>query len=322
MVFIISNKLDPHCDVIIKKFHERNISFARFNAEDFPEKITIFYEQSKKGQKIVFSSDSFGDISLEQITSVWYRRPEQPNLENVFEDKAVLDLALAEIKSTLSGIWELMRNKLWVNHPVANLVAGQKLNQLAIARNLGIKIPHTIVTNNIKRVLEFFNSHKEIIAKPISAGFVKRGEKISLIYTNKISKEIIFEKINLVKLTPTLFQEYIQKQFELRITVVGNSLFACKIDSQKSEKTQSDWRRYDFDNVPHSPFKLPSEIEKFCYSLLKTLNLSFGAIDMIVTPENDYVFLEINPNGQWGWIEKITGIPISDSIVNLLVNGN
>jgi glutathione synthase/RimK-type ligase-like ATP-grasp enzyme len=108
---------------------------------------------------------------------------------------------------------------------------------------------------------------------------------------------------------------------EIRATIVGNRVFAAEIHSQNSPKTRDDWRRYDFDNTPHLPHQLPLDMEQKCVDLVRHLNLNFGAIDLILTPQGEYVFLEINPNGQWGWIEELTGLPICAAIVDLLVGG-
>jgi len=121
-------------------------------------------------------------------------------------------------------------------------------------------------------------------------------------------------------LAPILAQEYIEKKLELRITIVGQKMFTCAIHSQDSEQTRIDWRRYDFRNVKHLPYQLPEKIKQKLHKLMKIWNLSFGAIDMILTPEGKYVFLEINPNGQWLWIEQLTEMPISRVIAELLAN--
>lgn len=116
-------------------------------------------------------------------------------------------------------------------------------------------------------------------------------------------------------------QEYISKRVELRVTVVGSRVFAAEIHSQVNSSTKHDWRRYDLDRTPHMRHPLPPSVEACCVQLVQTLRLNFGAIDMIVTPSGEYVFLEINGNGQWGWIEDLTGLPIADAIVELLVAG-
>ncbi len=117
-----------------------------------------------------------------------------------------------------------------------------------------------------------------------------------------------------------MVQEYVPKDVELRVTIVGRKVFACAIHSQDSELTKHDWRKYDFGNVRHELCTLPGEVEQNLIALLRFWNLSYGAIDLVRTPDGRYVFLEINPNGQWGWIEELTGAPIAETIAETLAN--
>jgi glutathione synthase/RimK-type ligase-like ATP-grasp enzyme len=129
------------------------------------------------------------------------------------------------------------------------------------------------------------------------------------------------ENIETLTQCPCQFQEYVPKEFEFRVIVVGCRVFAIEIHSQQSEKTKHDWRHYDFDKVAHRVHELPDGVRNQCLALVKALNIRFGAIDMIVTPNHEYVFLEINPTGQYQWLEALTGLPITESIVDLLING-
>jgi glutathione synthase/RimK-type ligase-like ATP-grasp enzyme len=118
-----------------------------------------------------------------------------------------------------------------------------------------------------------------------------------------------------------IFQAYVPKLVELRITVVGRRIFAAEIHSQRTNHTRCDWRRYDQGQTPHRPHELPRDLEQRCTALVERLCLRYGAIDMVLTPDGRYVFLEINPNGQYLWIEHETGLPISEAICDLLTGG-
>jgi hypothetical protein len=106
-----------------------------------------------------------------------------------------------------------------------------------------------------------------------------------------------------------------------RYTQQVTQVFAAEIHSQKSNRTRIDWRRYDPGHTPHYPHTLPDDIRRSCVELVRQLGLCYGAIDMVLTPDGRYVFLEINPNGQFLWIEQLTGMPISDAICDLLASG-
>ena len=110
-------------------------------------------------------------------------------------------------------------------------------------------------------------------------------------------------------------QNCISKEYELRITIVGDKVFSAKVNSQENKNTLTDWRK---EKNPFVIYELPTEIEQKCIQLTKKLNISFGAIDLVRDKNGDYIFLEINPNGQWAWIEMETGLKISDEIINYL----
>ena len=228
------------------------------------------------------------------------------------------EFAADEATAFVENVWSSL-NCRWVSRPSCIRQAQQKLWQLRLASELGFKIPKTLVTNDPEALPKFWEECRgQVIYKTIGRNQI-RGEdgKFRSAYTNKLNADFL-ERRTEIGLAPCLFQGYAEKRVELRITVVGNRAFTCEIHSQRSERTRIDWRKYDIPNTPHLPARLPSDIEEKCLRLVRDLGLNFGAIDMIVTPEGDYVFVEINPNGQWLWIEQLTGLPIGDALFDLL----
>lgn len=141
------------------------------------------------------------------------------------------------------------------------------------------------------------------------------------VYTTPITLQDLEANLGELKLCPVILQSYIPKRLELRVTVVGDNVFACAIHSQDSDRTKHDWRKYDFVNVKHEVFELPQYVKDRLLACMRTWGLKFGAIDMVITPNDHYVFLEVNPAGQWGWIEDLTQLPIAEAIATLLKNG-
>lgn len=322
-ILILTNKDDVHSDLVIKHLEKFNADFVRFNTEDFPGDVKI--EIRISGDKFTGNLLINGrDINLSEIGSVWFRRPIKPNWEenNLFISKEAMEFAVKQREYVLKGLYRCLTNSFWVSSFRKIKEAEYKIYQLNIARKIGFKIPDTLITNSRDNAKEFFlNNQKKgtsSVNKVIIESSIRQNGEFYGIYTHKIKLED-FQDERTIKYNPCLFQEYIPKKVELRITVVGQKVFAAEIHSQKSSKTEIDWRHYDFERVTHSIHKLPKEIEQRCVLLVKKLGLKFGAIDMILTPDGDYVFLEINPNGQWGWIEELAGLPISRSIAELLV---
>jgi glutathione synthase/RimK-type ligase-like ATP-grasp enzyme len=222
---------------------------------------------------------------------------------------------LGEYDSLLNNLFLQLNTKKWLSNPTFVYQAENKIFQLQVAQEIGFNIPDTIITNQYYVLKEFLAKHNNnIIVKPLSQGRISNESELKLIYTNKITADII-DKIDSYSLTPSIYQEYIEKEYELRITVVNKKVFAAKVDSQKNDETKTDWRK---EKIPFKKYLLPVDIEKECIELVQKLNLSFGAIDMIKNSKGDYIFLEINPNGQWAWLDMEAGLNISNEIINYL----
>lgn len=319
MVLIVTNKVDPHVDAVIKLFHKKEIEFVRFNTEDFPQRIALTWktEESAIDGEILFPGGH--RTRLSQIKSCWYRRPFPPAISKELISLQSKEFALEESNTVLKGLWTFLSHCFWVNYPVTLRQAESKINNLRIASGIGFFIPRTILTNDPKEATEFFHKCRgNVINKVLGSNQVEYQRDYYFVYTHRVLAEDL-KNIKNVAYTPTLFQEYIPKKVEIRTTVVGKRVFSCEIHSQDSEKTQDDWRHYDFENVKHTVHHLPTSIETMCLKMMEILNLNFATFDLILTPDNHYVFLELNPNGQWLWIEQFTGLPISEAIADLLI---
>ena len=208
----------------------------------------------------------------------------------------------------------------WINDPFIANKAKVKFQQLLLANKYGVKIPKTLITTQPETAKEFFiECGEEILVKTIYTGNVTIDGLNQGIPSRKIGKDDFYKFYKNIYLSPTQLQEYIEKAFELRITTIGKKVFAVKIDSQAHEETKIDWRLHTQIN-PHSIFELPAKIEKFCIEFLEEQKLLYGAMDFIVTPNNEYVFLENNPFGQYLWLEIETKIPLTEEICNLLIS--
>ncbi len=318
MILIVTNKIDAHADMVIGRFHETKTSFFRLNTEDFLCAHEINLALSNDSWRGRLRGTVRG-LEVEDVDSIWYRRPKKVSgLQKAGGDDA-LKFVQREVEVVLSGLWDILDDRFWMNHPRQNSMAENKIGQLRAARRIGLETPESIITTSPEEALDFIRLHGDVIVKPLGGGFVRHGNEANLIYTNRIVEQNLLH-IDSVRECPTFLQAYVPKSFELRITFISGRFFACKIDSQKSEKTKDDWRRYDFSAVAHSPYRLPEDIRDELARLMLYFGLNFGAIDMIVTPGGKYVFLEVNPNGQWGWIEHLTGMPISQCIAETLAH--
>ena len=304
MILIITHKDDYTADFVINKLNKKRIDYYRFNCEDsLEEDITLRFGNNSQhrfnGKKINFKS-------------VWYRRLKLPNVSStILEEKIYL---LNEVEAFITNFFGVIKAK-WLSEPTALRSAGNKFLQLLLAEEIGFKVPKTIVTNNKDSIVNFYNSNSGTIVKPINSGRINYANDTSkLIFTSLIPKEYI-KKIDEFDVVPSIFQEYIEKEYELRVTVVDRKVFAAKVHSQSDQETLIDWRRK---KLTFTAYDLPNELQNLCVTMLEKLGISFGAFDFIKTSDGEYYFLEVNPNGQWAWIEMDTGLKISDEIINFL----
>ena len=186
---------------------------------------------------------------------------------------------------------------------------------------MGLDTPRTLITNNPQAVKKFAQDCEGgIIAKMLSsfAIYDEKGQE-NVVFTNPVSAEDL-ENLDGLHLCPITFQEKVPKTLELRTTIVGKQVFTAAIDSQALQNARYDWRREGIALLnAWKPYNLPQEVENKLLQLMAYFGLNYGAIDIILTPENRYVFLEVNPVGEFFWLERTPGLPISSAIAQTLL---
>lgn len=305
MILIITHKQDYTADFVVNKLNKSNIKYKRLNCEDL---ININY-CFNFNHGFSFSFDEIGDFK-----SVWFRRTKFPEIKNLkLEERNYI---LSEYDSLLKNIFATLDAK-WLSKPEYVYKAENKALQLKIAQKVGLNIPPTIITNNKQTIVDFSGQNdNNIVIKPLAHTRINYIDDVGFIFTNKVPEDLI-NSIEEYDINPCIIQKNIPKDVEIRVTVINKKVFAASVDSQSNEKTMIDWRK---EQLEFSPIEIPKRISNMCLRLLDELNISFGAIDFIKTPQNEFVFLEINPNGQWAWIEMQTGQEMSREIINFLEN--
>lgn len=314
MILIVTNREDVTADFVVLELKDRKKRFIRFNTEDFPEKINIkvFYKRGRMHGSFKFINSKIS-LDFSSIKSIWYRRPVMPEFSGL--PREYKKFCIRESLTVLNGVWDNL-NCFWVSNPRNIYFAENKLVQLKLVSEIGLLVPRTIISNDYNSIKEFREQCKNnIIIKPVKVGIL--GDE-SVIFTSKISSKD-FKYLKHSASLPSIYQENIQKGCDIRITVIGQKVFATEIHSQGNIDSQIDWRRSGDVSLPHYKHTLPEDIKNKCLVLVKKLGLRFGAIDMILSKESKYYFLEINPNGQWAWIEKRTNYKLTEALVDMLV---
>lgn len=322
-ILVFTSSDDASVNNVLRRLEQMGEKVYRCNTDKFPEEniLGAYFAQGIVEGRIQSMQEVSISAPLTKIKSCWYRGG------STFADVGSAEngyLRFIQEESRMA-LWALYTciDSFWVNPPLIgrSLLGHNKPYQLKAAHQAGLTTPRTLITNDPHELLNFCKECGGTLAIKLLSGrvFVKQGDTDLLgIYTQRISEKDIQERWDSISLAPLLAQQYVPKKLELRITIVGELVFACTINSQSSERTRDDWRHYDFEHVKHEPYILPVEIHGKLLQLMKVWGLQFGAIDMIITPDDDYVFLEVNPQGQWGWIEDLTQMPISQAIANLL----
>ena len=318
MILIVTNKGDLTADFGVMEMQRRGIAYTRFNTEDFPQRITITTRFGDSGLDGCLATPK-GVVSFDEIESVWFRRPVAPVPSPEMEDPTARDFCHTESLAFLEGLWRTL-DCFWVSRPDSVRAAESKLLQLSVASEVGLSIPRTLVTCDANEARLFREHCSKTVYKPLRQSRIQHPDRTSLIFTSLVTSDHT-KQFEMVQYAPCLFQEHIPKAMDIRVTVFGTDIFATEIHSQVHPDSVVDWRRGGSAALPYHPHALPQEMERMCIQLVERLDLAFGAIDMILTAQGEYVFLEINPNGQWAWIEQRTGVPMSRSLVDLLMEG-
>ena len=326
MILIITNKEDTHPTPVIQSLKNNNTPVFRLNTEALLSDYELHWWGGPSSTDFLLKNIKNGlEISGSSITSVWDRRPMAPSELYVENMPEINKHNLEEARGFYSFLSYYIKDIFSIGSIVHDRVAASKMLQLKIAIELGMKTPDTCFSNRKADVVAFSQKHDSILLKSIENDNVWiGGEDEYVFYAQKVDSSKLPELPDeMFSQTVSFVQSYVEKQFELRITVVRDKVFACKIDSQAldDDKGKVDWRQgYDY-GLKHEVFDLPESVSNFCRSFLQQMNLNFGCFDIIVTPQNEYVFLECNPNGQWLWIELETGLKISEAIACELING-
>ncbi len=297
-------------------FARKKYGVDTFFTPDFPGRVSLAIELSPRGARL----SSQGSFRLGQsagYSSVWLRRPSFGAVPADFDDSDRVVIS-RECRDMRSSFFELLcPDSLWVN-PVRSFgVERAKALQLMAAQRAGFRIPPTLFGNDPAEIRSF------VSAAPGPVVFKTFG---SLVPTTEFTPELV-EDTQALQWTPGIYQHCIEKDHEIRVTAIGQRLFSVRINSQQTARGRLDWREAQWlahgadTDLTFEPVRLPLNIERPCRRLMKTLGLVYGAIDLIVTPREELLFLEVNPSGQFLSFELESGLPLLDAMSEMLVQG-
>jgi ATP-grasp ribosomal peptide maturase len=246
-----------------------------------------------------------------EVGCAYYRRPTVFDLPAGVSEQ-VRRWSAAEARIGVGGLLSSLPR--WLNHPAAIASAEYKPVQLAEAGACGLDVPATLVTNDPAEAARFVACVGRAVYKPFTPAKITEAGAHRVVFTTPITASDIDESI---RLTAHLVQERVDKRYEVRLTVVDDAFLAARIDAG-SETALVDWRA-DYDALTYTPLaEIPTAVRTGVRALIARLRLRFGTFDFVVSPDDRWWFLEVNPNGQWAWIQDATGLPIAAAIADAL----
>jgi glutathione synthase/RimK-type ligase-like ATP-grasp enzyme len=318
MILILSNKYDIAVDYVVRVLSKKKIDFLRINTEDLiDKKVSVSFPNfsyiiTKKGMRYNLEN---------RLQSVWFRRPGKPfefTLEENRPRKSVITFVEDQWHAFIEGL-KSIENVFWINDPDKNRAAENKIYQLKLAQKIGLQIPKTCITNDKEEIMNFLEQcGGKIVAKALYSPLIEEESKDYFIFTNIIESVKEIPECEF-QLAPMIFQELLKEKVDYRLTIVGDECFPVKVVRESDRGVAEDWRIIK-DGLKFVPCELPKDITDKCVEFVKKLGLVFGAIDLVKSFDKFY-FLEINPNGEWAWLQKEAGLPIAETIVDYLVNG-
>ena len=317
MLLVLTAPTDPHADRVIDLVVGEGIDVLRFDPADYPSKAVVTFGRERSGQGRASLELGGRSVSLDSIEVVWYRRPGRPAPH---PDTPPAQRADVEDQSSafIEDLWSLL-DAVWVPARPNVLRGIGKLACLEVAADIGLQTPATLVTNDPREFTSFYRRHDgNVVSKLIGRSPVNAAESPFARFTEVVEPWQVTQADS-VRRAPVIFQANVRKEYELRVTVIGYEVFAARIDSQATSHTRIYWRRYDHRNTPVTAIDLPTDVTHRLLTLVARLGLSFAAIDLIATPDGECVFVELNPNGQYLWIEEATGLPLSKALAAHLV---
>ncbi|TDE09732.1 ATP-grasp ribosomal peptide maturase [Jiangella asiatica] len=313
-MMVMTTESDTTADLVVEELNERSVPVFRFDTAHFPTDVTLT-AQLEDGWR---GSVRFGEreIELARAGSAYYRRPSEFVMQGSMSG-AARRFAAAQSRAGLLGVLVSL-DCLWVNHPGRNGDASYKPWQLTVAEQVGLRPPRTLITNGPEAARRFVKEiDGPVIYKTLAGGVVDddgvpKGMPTSIVDPDGLDDSIA--------LCAHQFQEWVDKHHEVRLTVVGDEFFAAEIHAG-NDAAHVDWRN-DYAALTYEIVDVPDDVRRGVVELMCRFGLVFGALDFVVTPAGEWRFLEINPNGQWGWIQTVTGLPISTALAGLLQGGS
>lgn len=305
-VLVVTNLDDPTTDLVVNELHGRGVPVVRFDSGDFPATLSFAAHITPHGIEGSLTTPT-RKADLATIRAMYYRRPSGFTFPHL--DAQSARFAITQARYGLGGTLAALPDCLYVNHPHRVGDAEFKPAGLSSAVRCGFRVPSTLITSDPVEARKFVGAQPSVIYKPLSTPQYQLNGVGAAVKVAEVSADQLDDSVGG---TAHLFQVRIEKQADIRLTVMGERVFAVRIDSDVL-----DWRT-DYANLRYSVVATPEDVEKSVRAYLDHFGLVFGAFDFAVDQGGAWWFLECNPSGQWAWMEPETGLPMTSAMTDLL----
>jgi glutathione synthase/RimK-type ligase-like ATP-grasp enzyme len=309
MIIVVSHPDDDHATGVLAALATRRHPVALVDTGLFParSRLTQRFGDGPPRFEIVLE-----DVALDLAPARvgWWRRPRPFTLhDGIAPDVAAF--TYTECHEAIAGLWAAL-DLSWVNPPALDEVAHHKPYQLAVATEVGLPIPRTVITNDPDEAAAFSAANGP--GRTIYKTFLATEEHWR---ETRLLRDDELALLDRVRLAPVIFQEFVPAVADIRVTVLGDRLFATAVTTAPGSYAYD--YRMDLGGATFSPTELAPEMEAKLLALMRRLGIVYGAIDLRRTPDGGDVFLEVNPAGEWRFIEDRTGQPITEAMADLLI---
>ena len=325
MKFVIfTQPFDVHAAFVSEALSRRGHEVISFGACNFPDRssATISFSAEKTCQ-ITFGDNFAGNSQLNLADVIWLRRQETVQAPTTAhnEDKEIIDKECRHFINSLFSSCEHVGSSFWVNAPSAKAKATNKALQLAICQSIGFRFPETIMTNDGDEIIKFYTDTGKIIYKSFGPIYWTKRDRTHSSFTTILDEENIYQAAESTS-CPGIYQRYIEKKFEVRVTSMGDNHVAVRLN--RDFDSEADWRvRIGTGKLIAELLELPKVVSDFCTEFKQKMGLEFGCFDFVVDLNDDWFFLEVNEQGQFLWVQEINGeIPMLAHFVNFLESPN
>ena len=312
-ILAVGSLLDPHVTKIAKKLDALGFDCLIFDVDNPNHLLTINIGENSVQVEFLTPGKY---LNMSQVSSVWWRLKPKPYPSQDFYEICNFEFKNKEWRQVLYSL-EYFSEASWVN-PLRNTAKFNiKPLQLKLAKKTGFRIPETTFTNSPSSVKELLDRNSEIVYKTISSPLIYNN---SVVYTSRVSEEMIDSSNENIKIAPGIYQQLIHKSYELRITVVGDKVFPVAIYAKEKSSTNTDWRKFQFDDIFRNT-QISDGLREKILKFHRETGLKYAVYDFMQEENNEEpIFLECNPSGQWLWLEDQLSLSITDEIVHLLTH--